>query len=73
MEFGAWILTFRSMSAIEIILGFLGLVAFIWVTYSVWSDKGSRYTTLMKVLWTASAFFFSIITAIVYWFIEKRK
>ncbi len=61
------------MSAWEIITGILALAAFIWVTYDVWSDKSSRYTPLMKVIWTVAALFLSIITAVVYWIVEKRK
>lgn len=52
--------------------GMLSLIAFIWVAYKVWS-KNQRLETAGKVLWTLAAFFFSIITAIIYYFVEKRK
>jgi len=52
--------------------GLVSLVSFIWVTYEVWS-KNYRLQTTSKVLWTVAAFFFSLITAIIYYFVEKRK
>lgn len=60
------------MNGLDFLFGIIGLAAFIWVTYNVWSDKESRYTTTMKVVWTIAAFFLSVVTAIVYYFVEKR-
>jgi len=56
----------------EFLLGIIALIAFIYVAYNVWSVNHSL-TTTAKVLWTVAAFFFSIITAIAYYFIEDRK
>lgn len=52
--------------------GLIATIAFIWVAYEVWT-KNYKLSTSGKVLWTAAAFFFSIITAIVYYFTEKRN
>lgn len=56
----------------ENLLGIIALIAFIYVAYNVWAvQKGM--TTGKKVLWTIAALFFSIITAIVYYFVEGRN
>lgn len=60
------------MDALDFLFGIIGLAAFIWVTYDVWSNKDSRFTTTTKVVWTIAAFFLSVVTAIVYYFVEKR-
>lgn len=52
--------------------GLISFIAFLWVTYEVWT-KNYRLETSGKVIWTIAAFFFSIITAIVYYFKEKRN
>lgn len=52
--------------------GLISLAAFIWVVYEVWT-KNFRIDKTSKVIWTIAAFFFSIITAIIYYFVEKRK
>lgn len=52
--------------------GLIAFIAFAWVAYDVWT-KNYRLETGSKVLWTIAAFFFSIITAIVYYFMEKRN
>lgn len=51
--------------------GIIHLAAMVWVLYEVWAvnktmDDGK------KILWSVAALFFSIITAIVYYFMEKR-
>ena len=52
--------------------GLIATISFIWVAYQVWA-KNYRLSTTSKVLWTVAAFFFSIITAIAYYFVEKRN
>lgn len=55
----------------EALLGIIALIAAIWVIYDVWVvNKG--LSTGAKILWTIFALFFSIITAIVYYFVKKR-
>jgi len=56
---------------VSVLLKLVGLVCAIWVIYEVWANN-KKLTTGMKVLWTVLAVVFSIITAIVYWFMHKR-
>ena len=60
------------MDTPTLLLGILSLIAFIWVVYEVWG-KGYGLSTGAKVLWSLAAFFFSVITAIVFYFVVKRK
>lgn len=53
------------------IIGLIGLICAVWVIYDVLANN-KKLSTGMKVLWIICAFFFSIITAIVYYFVEKR-
>ncbi len=52
--------------------GLFSLIAFVWVTYEVWTNN-HRLTKTNKIIWTVAAFFFSFLTAIIYYFAEKRK
>ncbi|HZH73041.1 MAG TPA: hypothetical protein VFD91_11160 [Mariniphaga sp.] len=55
----------------EALIGIIALICAIWVIYDVWiGTKG--LSTGAKLLWTIFAILFSIITAIVYYFIRKR-
>jgi hypothetical protein len=56
----------------DTLLGIIALVAFIWVVYNAWFVNRSLSTTA-KILWSVAALFFSIITAGVYYFVEKPK
>jgi len=49
----------------------VGLLCAVWVIYDVFA-KNNKLKTGMKVLWTVLALFFSIITAIVYYFVYKK-
>lgn len=49
----------------------VALLCAIWVIYDVWAVN-KKLSTLAKVIWTIVAILFSIITAIVYWLVEKR-
>lgn len=53
------------------IIGIVALVCFIWVTYDVLAVQ-KRLSTGYKILWVVLAFFFSIITAIVYYLMYKK-
>lgn len=57
------------MDIVITLIGVVGLVAAIWVIYDVWVKE--KMETISKVLWTVFAVFFSIITAIVYYFVKK--
>jgi hypothetical protein len=53
------------------IIYIVGLVAMIWVIYDVWAvNKG--LSGGMKIVWTILAIIFSIVTAIIYYFIGKK-
>ena len=60
------------MSTYTTLSGIVCLIAFIWVAYEVWSVN-KRISTTYKVIWTVAAFFFSIVTAIIYYLVEKRR
>lgn len=51
--------------------GLIWLIAFGWVVYDVWSVN-DRLSNGYKVIWTIAALLFAVITAIAYYFIEKR-
>jgi predicted outer membrane lipoprotein len=53
----------------ENILYVIGIIAAIWVIYSEWTSSGSIGS---KIIWTILAILFSIITAIVYYFMKKK-
>lgn len=52
--------------------GLIATIAFIWVAYEVWT-KNYRLNKTSKIIWTVAAFFFSVLTAIIYYFAEKRN
>lgn len=54
------------------LLGIVMLVCAIWVIYDVFA-KNKKLKTGQKVLWTILALLFSIITAIVYYLVAKKK
>lgn len=54
----------------EFIIGILALVCALYVIFSVW---GSGAGTGAKIIWTLAALFFSIATAIVYYFIGPKR
>ena len=57
--------------ALNQILGIIALVCAIWVIYDVWVNN-KRLSQGIKIVWTIVAIFFSIITAIVYYFVYKK-
>lgn len=50
----------------------ISIICAIWVIYDVWAVQ-KKLTAGMKVLWTILALIFSIITAIIYYFVVKKK
>ena len=50
----------------------IGLICAVWVIYDVFTTQ-KKMKTEMKVLWTILAILFSVITAIVYYFVVKKK
>ena len=53
------------------IIGIVALICAIWVIYDVWA-KQKTISGGKKVLWTIFALIFSIITAIIYYFVKKK-
>jgi hypothetical protein len=53
------------------ILGVIGLICAIWVIYDIVVNQ-KKLKTVHKVIWIVCAIFFSIITAIVYYFVVKK-
>ena len=53
------------------ILYILGIVCAVWVIYDVWAVN-KKVGTGGKVIWSIFAILFSIVTAIVYYFIGKK-
>lgn len=60
------------MALLTTIVYIVGILCAVWVIYDVFA-KNKGLSTGMKVLWTVLALFFSIITAIVYYFVYKNK
>ena len=51
--------------------GTIGLICAVWVIYDVFTNN-KKLKIEMKLLWTVLAIVFSIISAIVYYFMYKR-
>lgn len=60
------------MAILGSIIGIIALVCAIWVIYDVLANN-KGLSTVAKVIWVICALLFSIITAIVYYFIGRRK
>jgi prolipoprotein diacylglyceryltransferase len=50
----------------------LAVVAAVWVIVDIWT-KQKKMEQGMKILWTVLAVIFSIITAIIYYFVVYKK
>lgn len=59
------------MALVSNFFGLIALFCAIWVIYDVLANQKSMKTG-MKVLWVVLALLFSIITAIVYYFMNKK-
>ncbi|TVQ71911.1 MAG: hypothetical protein EA363_05350 [Balneolaceae bacterium] len=55
----------------EAILGIIALICAIWVIYDVWAVQKTM-SAGKKVVWTIFALIFSILTAIVYYLLQKK-
>ncbi len=60
------------MSLFGSILGIVAIVSAIWVIYDVLT-KNKKVKKNEKIIWIVSSIFFSLITAIVYYFMYKHK
>jgi hypothetical protein len=56
---------------IQTLIGILGIVCAVWVIYDVWAKQKSM-SGGEKIIWTIFAILFSIITAVVYYFVKKK-
>lgn len=54
------------------IVGLIALVSMIWIIFDVLVNQ-KRMSTGMKIVWIIFGILFSIITAIVYYFVVKRR
>lgn len=51
----------------------LGVICAIWVLYQIWVVEKETRSKEEKLLWTLLALFFSVITAGIFYFLEKDK
>jgi hypothetical protein len=58
------------MSTAYGIIGIIALICAIWVIFDVWT-KQKKMSSGTKLIWTIFAIFFSILTAIIYYFKKK--
>lgn len=59
------------MAVLNTILWIVGVLCAVWVIYDVLAVN-KKLKTGLKVLWIVLAVLFSIITAIIYWFVYKK-
>jgi hypothetical protein len=59
------------MALLNTLLYIIGIVCAVWVIYDVFANN-RKLTIGLKIVWTVLAILFSIITAIVYYFVYKR-
>ena len=60
------------MAILGTLIGLIALVCAVWVIYDV-VVKNKGLSDVMKIVWIVCAIVFSIITAIVYYFIGRKK
>ncbi len=60
------------MSFFGTIMWLAAIACAVWVIYDV-ATNNKKLSTEMKVVWIIGALLFSIVTAIVYWLIYKKK
>lgn len=53
-------------------IALISLLCFVWVFYYVWYEDPKR-SIAEKLLWTLAALFFSIPTALFYFFSKRRR
>lgn len=58
--------------ALSNLVWLIGVICAVWVIYDVFA-KQKGMSTAQKIIWTIFALIFSIITAIVYYFVVKKK
>jgi ABC-type spermidine/putrescine transport system permease subunit II len=53
------------------LIAIVAVICAVWVIYDVWTNN-KKMKDIAKIIWTVFAIIFSIITAIVYYFIGKK-
>ncbi|MFA5485098.1 MAG: PLDc N-terminal domain-containing protein [Candidatus Pacearchaeota archaeon] len=61
-----------KMAFLESLFVLIALGCTVWVIYDVLINN-KKMTKGLKIIWIIGAIFFNIITATVYYFVEKRK
>jgi hypothetical protein len=59
-----------GVPTMELLLGILHLVLFIWALVNIW---GSGAAGLAKLLWTLAVFFFPLVGLIIWFFLGPKK
>ncbi len=54
------------------IASIIALVCAVWIIYDVWTNQ-KKMESGKKILWTIAAIIFSVITAIIYYLVAKKK
>ncbi|HOF44137.1 MAG TPA: PLDc N-terminal domain-containing protein [Candidatus Pacearchaeota archaeon] len=53
------------------LVGIVALICAVWIIYDVWANQ-KKMSSGYKILWTVAAIVFSIFTAIVYYFVNRK-
>ncbi len=54
------------------LLAIFYIICTVWVIYDVWKNN-RRLSDTEKLIWTISAIVFSLLTAVIYYFVQKRR
>lgn len=54
------------------LVGIIALICAVWIIYDVWTNQ-KKMADGHKILWTIAAIILSILTAIIYYFVVKKK
>jgi uncharacterized protein with PQ loop repeat len=68
---GALDMIFGGFGLVALLFWLIGIACMIWVIYDVLVNQ-KKMSTGEKIIWVVLAFFFSWITAIIYYFMKKR-
>lgn len=60
------------MFGFSYVMWVIGIICAIWVIYDVFTVQ-SKMNSTQKIIWLVCAILFSVITAIVYYFVVKKK
>jgi len=60
------------MALLQSVIGIIALICAVWVIYDVLVNN-KRLSQTAKIVWIICAILFSIITAIIYYFIGRKR